>query len=270
MIPSEIFISFSWKDESHKIADELHNILKDKKTNLVKDAIELNYKGLIRDYMKRIGKGKYIILIISDQYLKSENCIFELIEIYKSGKFQERIFPVVLDSAKIHKAADRVEYVSFWEKEIKFVEDKLKEKKLSQLQMVFNKLNLYTEIEKHIIQLSDIIKNINAFSLKAHREEKYADLIKSIAKQVKIDTEGEVIEPVPDPEIDVPADNSPEAKRIRELNEKIEVQYQLLTEFEEKQKVNKDPREDIKIRQEINKVRARIRLYKEEIFMLKG
>ncbi|MBT30584.1 MAG: hypothetical protein CMO01_13070 [Thalassobius sp.] len=270
MIPSEIFISYSWKEESNKVADELEKIFKEKSINILRDIKAPNYKGLIREFMQRVGKGKFIILIISDKYLKSESCIYELIQIYKTGKFQERIFPVVLDSAKIHKAVDRVEYVNFWEKEIKALDNKINNGHLAALKPLYEELDLCNEIEQHILQLSDILKNINAFALKAHREEKYADLIKSIEKQVKIDTEGEVVEPVHDPEIEVPADNSPEAKRLRELHAKIEEHYKMLDDFEAQHKENSEPREDIRIRQEINKVRLRIRQYKEEINMIRG
>ena len=37
--------------------------------------------------MQQIGQGKCVIAVISDSYLKSENCMFELVEIAKNGIF---------------------------------------------------------------------------------------------------------------------------------------------------------------------------------------
>ena len=35
--------------------------------------------------MAHIGRGKCVLLILSEQYLKSENCLFELLEVAKHG-----------------------------------------------------------------------------------------------------------------------------------------------------------------------------------------
>jgi len=268
---AEIFISYSWKEESNQIADELEAILTEKKMNIIRDVRALGYKGLIKPFMQKIGKGKYVILIISDAYLKSENCMFELIQVYKSGKFHERIFPIVMESATIYKAADRLNYIHYWEEEIKNLDSKMKEGSLANLEGISDDLNLYTEIRQHIAQLADILKNINALSVRAHQQQKFADLVKAIEKQIMTDTEGEQIDTVPpDPVIDVHVDNSFEAKRIRTLEEKIEMQYTLLAEYDKKLDKNDDPRKELSIRGEISRIRTRIKEYKDEINMIKG
>jgi hypothetical protein len=49
-----------------------------------------------------------VIVVLSDKYLKSENCMFELVEIAKHGNFVDRIFPVVLSSANIYDPVTRI------------------------------------------------------------------------------------------------------------------------------------------------------------------
>lgn len=51
--------------------------------------------------MERIGRGKGVIVVISEKYLKSENCMFELVQISKHQQFADRIFPIVLNNANI-------------------------------------------------------------------------------------------------------------------------------------------------------------------------
>ena len=66
--------------------------------------------------MERIGRGKCVIAIIDDKYLKSPNCMFELIQVSKNGDFSDRIFPVVLPDAQIYDSVARLNYVSYWER----------------------------------------------------------------------------------------------------------------------------------------------------------
>ncbi|WP_446375806.1 toll/interleukin-1 receptor domain-containing protein [Coleofasciculus sp. E2-BRE-01] len=52
--------------------------------------------GMIKEFMQRIEKGKCLIVVISDRYLKSPNCMYELVQIVNNGEFDNRIFPIVL------------------------------------------------------------------------------------------------------------------------------------------------------------------------------
>ena len=66
--------------------------------------------------MKKIGAGKAVVVVISDKYLKSPYCMFELMEIYRNHNFTERIFPIVLEDADIFEPLSKLEYLSFWRK----------------------------------------------------------------------------------------------------------------------------------------------------------
>lgn len=166
-----------------KIADEVEAFFEKKGIPIVRDNKEIGYKGLIKEFMQRIGKGKYIILIVSDHYLKSENCMFELVQIAKSGEFYDRIFPLVLESAKIYKAYDRLDYVHYWENEIKELEEKMKIGGLTNLQGIYEYLNLYSEIRQNIAKLTDILKNINTLSIKMHQDSNYEELYNAIMEK---------------------------------------------------------------------------------------
>jgi internalin A len=96
--------------------------------------------------MKRIGRGKCVITVISDKYLKSANCIFELLEIAKNGEFDKRIFPIVLADAKIYKPIERIRYIEYWEDEIKQFDEAIKKVSAANLQGFREEIDLYTEI----------------------------------------------------------------------------------------------------------------------------
>jgi internalin A len=97
----EIFISYAWGGESENMVDEIEKTFNDKGINIIRDKRDLGFKGIITDFMRQIGEGKAVITVISDNYLKSPYCMYELLEIYRNLKFYERIFPIVLGDAKI-------------------------------------------------------------------------------------------------------------------------------------------------------------------------
>ncbi len=101
MSKTEIFLSYAWGGESEQIINELDNAFRERGIVLIRDKRDLGFKGMITDFMKRIGKGSAVVTVISDKYLKSPYCMFELLEIYRNQNFGERIYPIVLEDAKI-------------------------------------------------------------------------------------------------------------------------------------------------------------------------
>jgi hypothetical protein len=63
----EIFISYAWGEIRENIVNEIYNSMIDKGYNVIRDKVSLAYKGNIKEFMQRIGKGKYVILVISDK-----------------------------------------------------------------------------------------------------------------------------------------------------------------------------------------------------------
>ena len=66
----EIFISYSWKDESLKVTEALDQFFQERGITIIRDNRDIGYKGLIKEYMQRLGRGKYVVVVLSDQYFK--------------------------------------------------------------------------------------------------------------------------------------------------------------------------------------------------------
>ncbi len=186
-IPS-IYISYAWSFESDKIADSIEREFSANGVKIIRDKKTLKYKGRIKSFMEDIGLGKYVVLVISNDYLRSENCMFELLQIFKNKNFYERIFPVVLDDVKIAKATDRLELVKYWENESKLLDDKIRGlKELSNIQGVTDDLNLYTEIRNNIAELTNILKDINSLNTEKHINSDFKQLFELIQKNISND-----------------------------------------------------------------------------------
>lgn len=114
----ELFISYSWSNFS--TADEIDNDFKNFGILFKRDIRDTKYKTILRDYMKMIREADFVLMLISDEFLKSKNCMFEAIELLHTDELNKRILPVLLDNANlIFDANFRTQYYEYWKNELK-------------------------------------------------------------------------------------------------------------------------------------------------------
>jgi len=181
----EIFISYAWRGESEEFINRLDEVFQSQGITIVRDKRDLGYKGLIKEFMERIGRGKCVIIVISDRYLKSPNCMYELVQIAKNGEFYNRIFPIVLADAKIYDPVDRIDYIFHWQEKINEFETKLKRITSSaNLPSLRSAIDEYTEIRATIDGLTDTLQNMNTLTPDIHSESEFNHLISAIQQQL--------------------------------------------------------------------------------------
>ena len=176
----EVFISYAWGDESQAIADKLDKAFQARGVIIVRDNRNLGFKGRIKAFMESIGRGKCVILVISEKYLKSENCLFELLQVAKQGDFAERVFPVVLDDARIYKPLDRIRYVRFWEEQTKELDKAIRSVSSVNLQGFREDIDLYAEIRNYLPRLADILRDMNAQTSQIQADSGFSDLFEAV------------------------------------------------------------------------------------------
>lgn len=125
-----IFISYCWEDLA--FADLVDSDFNDMGYKLTRDVRDIEFKDSIKDFMKTIGKHDFIISIISDKYLKSINCMYEISEVMRSREYKEKMLLIILKdsdieflsppikapstfSANIYSFEQRIRYISYWE-----------------------------------------------------------------------------------------------------------------------------------------------------------
>ncbi|MGF1937523.1 MAG: COR domain-containing protein [Nostoc sp. ChiQUE02] len=180
----EIFISYAWGGESEQFVNQLDETLQAKGIKIIRDKRDLGYKGLIKPFMERIGRGKCAIAVISDKYLKSPNCMFELVQIAKNGKFYDRIFPIVLTDAQIYKPVARLKYIKHWEDEIKELDEGMREVGAANLQGFREEIDQYTEIRNTIAELTNLLKDMNTLTPDIHSKSDFEELLNAIAQRL--------------------------------------------------------------------------------------
>lgn len=92
-----IFLSYCWNDSSE--ADRIYDyFMRNLNIELHRDKIDIKKWGSIKKYMQSISNMDYTILLISDSYLKSANCMYEVLEVMRDRNYKDKIFPAVIDS----------------------------------------------------------------------------------------------------------------------------------------------------------------------------
>ena len=182
----EVYVSYGWTDESKALVDRLEEALKQHGIGLLRDRNEVSYKDSIGDFMRRIGQGRSVVVIISDKYLKSEYCMFELVQITKSEGLRERIFPILLSDAKILKISDSIDYAEYWEKEFLKLDKKIKKLRGDNLTKVRETLDLYSEIRRLFDGITDTLRDMNALTPDQHEGSNFEELIRRIRAQLGV------------------------------------------------------------------------------------
>jgi CheY-like chemotaxis protein len=160
----EIFVSYAWGDESERTVDKLEQAFTERGIRIVRDKKALDYKGSIKEFEQRIGQGQCIVLVISDKYLRSEHCMYELVEIAENKEFRKRVFPIVLEDARLYKAVERLEYIKYWDNEIELLDTALKQVKSYNLKGISANLDKYFRIRANIDSLTDLLSDMNTLT----------------------------------------------------------------------------------------------------------
>ncbi|MEM6963623.1 MAG: TIR domain-containing protein [Bacteroidota bacterium] len=180
---SQIYISYAWGGASEKIVNLLDNELQEKGITVIRDKRNLGYRGSIIEFMRDIGNGNKVIVVISEKYLRSENCMYELTQIYENKDFAKRIFPIVLEDANIYSPIGRLQYIKFWNDKIEELDTAIKSSgpglNLTQIQQ---ELNNYGNIRAAFDNMAFILKDMNALTPEIHRNQNFQTLYEELMK----------------------------------------------------------------------------------------
>jgi hypothetical protein len=130
-IKPKYYVSYAWADptdpDREKIVDQACEEAQRRGATIIRDKTTLKTGDSVSKFMSQIAQGDVIFVVLSDKYLKSPWCMFELFEIWRVNRqdeteFLERVRIYLLQDAKISTPSDRLRYAGFWRQE----HDKLK------------------------------------------------------------------------------------------------------------------------------------------------
>jgi len=146
----------------------------------------LEYKGSLKSHRERLGKSNCIVLVICDDYLKSSECLSELLEVYKNDAFRARIFPIVLNNVEIQNPHYHLNCIKQLEDERNNIEKTTRDLgELSYLKEIFKYLDEYGDWRRDLPQILDILKDINALNIHKLRENSYQPIRNAVSERLE-------------------------------------------------------------------------------------
>ena len=190
-----IFLSYCHKDSS--IADLIEHTIGPKigeKATISRDIRDVEYHQSFKRFMQTIETHDYVIMIISDNYLKSRNCMFEVLEVIKDSRYKEKLAFIVLEDsdicfynssidspvgARVYSAEGQTHYSLYW----KNIADTLQQQidnignSVWSIQQIKQKSN----VEKILLDLPafmDFLSDTKGLPLSTHIDNEFSDLLK--------------------------------------------------------------------------------------------
>ena len=185
----KVFISYAWGGDKEKIVDELYaSLVADNDFEVVRDKVNLGYKGLISEFMKEIGKGSFVIVALSDKYLRSEHCMFELYELFRNSSLDKhellkKIFPIRVEALNLSGADGQKPYYAYWKEQ----EEKWKEM-VSEFGADQQKYRNIQAIRFSLTELLPFLSDINSMTDEVLSRNDFAEIKGAIRARVFPDT----------------------------------------------------------------------------------
>ena len=100
--------------------------------HIIRDKTTLRLGERITPFMRRIGAGDRVFVILSEKYLHSPYCMFELLEIWRYSRgdeadFRRRVRIYALPDAKARTPIERIRLARDWKREHDEIRDMIKE-----------------------------------------------------------------------------------------------------------------------------------------------
>jgi internalin A len=171
----EWYVSYAWGDDRtpegrtrEEIVDRLCEAGKAQGHIIQRDKDVLSLGDSISAFMRRIGSGDRVFVILSYKYLRSPHCMFELSEIWRTSRqegnaFLERVRIYALPDAKIFKPTDWADSAIYWKQEHDELESRAREHGTVILGELGNRRliqmrNFYTQVSDILGTLADIVQ----------------------------------------------------------------------------------------------------------------
>jgi hypothetical protein len=152
MIEKKIFLSYCGNDEA--VVNNIDKKLQDLGLKITRDKRDLKYKADLKKFMQSLKRHGYVITVISDSFLKSKYCMYEIGELLEKRNYKSKTLQIILPNADIFDDVNKYKYIEHWKlKKIK-LEKKLKDN--------LNNDNIHI-IKKDIEDYNDIINNMPEF-----------------------------------------------------------------------------------------------------------
>jgi len=204
-VQQRIYVSYAWKAEQQTaLVDQLDAACQRRGINLIRDNKAIQYGDSISDYMQALGAGDGVIVILSDEYLKSHYCMSELLSIKNNQQFRDRVFPVHLPDLVIDDPLVRCDYVDYWQAKLMELKTRLSQSDPARTRSIQKDLGRYEQIFNNADDLIDMLSDMYTPPQGIHLETDFDALLMALLQRLPhVATSEPSFSPEDDSEVDV-------------------------------------------------------------------
>jgi hypothetical protein len=163
------------------LANEIDNALHIKGIRVTRDTKNVKCAQSFKEFMKSIRNHDLALMLISDHYLKSQACMFEVIEFMKKPNYKQRIIAVVNDD--INFDLKGITYLKYWEEKGKLIEEAIKEHHYEKIKPLKEERDEIKLIEDNIMEFISTIRDLKYIPFK-ELYKSYPDLYGAIGLKI--------------------------------------------------------------------------------------
>lgn len=189
-----IFLSYCQRDKDvADLIDEKLGVLVDQKARISRDIRDVPYRESFKDFMQSIDHHDYVLSIVSDEYLKSRNCMSEVSEIIKDNQFDKKLIFIVLSEedrkyykaepngpigANVYTIDGQSKYISYWQKQAEKLQEQIDN--LGGGYPAINQIKEKKVADKIVMDLPEFLEYIRdhkGISLSEHISNNFKDIL---------------------------------------------------------------------------------------------
>ncbi len=118
-----LYVSYAWADPAdpkrETDVDRLCEEAEKRGALIVRDKSTLKIGDFIYDFMQQIGEGDRVFVFLSNKYLHSPYCMFELFELWRNSRQNKTVFAgkirvFTIDGTRIGTPDEWLDYTAYW------------------------------------------------------------------------------------------------------------------------------------------------------------
>jgi len=197
-VPCSLFLSYCSKEAD--IADIIdENLSAVRNVTVSRDTRDVAYRESFKDFMKQIKKHDYVVMLISDNFLKSQNCMYEVGELLTlAEEFKKRLLFIIISDddakymknvpvskigAKIYSAKDNTEYITYWETQLNELNNRIEliESKSAKIEPLKKLKEITRIIDQDLGQFLEFVSDANGRTFEEMYKSNFLEILEAIS-----------------------------------------------------------------------------------------
>jgi internalin A len=195
--PREVFISYAWGDDSpagkirSQAVDELQSALTNDGFLPVRDRDQIRPGERISAFMRRLTRADIVVAVISDKYLRSTACMYEIYRIWQkcqgdADEMIERLVPIVLPEVRVGNFEERAPYLEHWSERASKLEALIRNPNLRPSSESWEEVRLVREFAHHVDDILVFLQDVlMPRKLEIHLDDGFQAVREALHRRIK-------------------------------------------------------------------------------------